>query len=84
MELKDAYKQAFKEELQPLVDAGKITLLGTLEDVVEDLAESLMKALKSGAKKSEDKWDDVVIPPAADFLMSRLAPEIDKIDGKEG
>lgn len=84
MQLKDAYKQAFKEEIQPLIDAGKITVLGTVEDLAGDLAEALVNAAKKGAALSEDKWDDMVVPPAADFLKSRLEPLIDKIDGAEG
>lgn len=84
MELKDAYKQAFKEELQPLLEAGKITVLGTVEDLAGDLTEATMKALKRGAALSQDKWDDVVVPPACDFILSRLEPLIDKIDGQEG
>lgn len=81
MELKEAYKSALKEEIQPLIDSGKIKVLGTLEEVVEDLAASLFRGLKKGAKLSDEKWDDMVVPPAADFLESRLKPEIDKIDG---
>lgn len=84
MKLKDAYKKAFADQIKPLIDQGKITVLGTLEDVCEDLADAAVKAFKQGAKDSEDKWDDMVVPPAADFLASRLKPEIDKIDGKEG
>lgn len=84
MKLADAYKEALKKEIQPLIDSGKITLLGTLEDVLEDLAESFFKGVKAGAALSEDKWDDMVVPPAATFLESRLAPYIDKVDGKEG
>lgn len=84
MKLKDAYKKAIKEELQPLIDAGKMTALSTLEDLAEDLAESFVKAAKKGASLSEDKWDDMVVPPAVDFLMSRLSPQIDKIDGQPG
>lgn len=84
MELKEAYKKAFTDELKPLIESGKITVLGTLEEVAEDLAESFANAAKKGAKLSEDKWDDVVIPPAMDFMLSRMAPHIDKIDGKEG
>lgn len=84
MKLKEAYKQAFKEELQPLIDAGKITVLGTAEDLAEDLAEAFGKATKKGAVLSEDKWDDMVVPPAVDFILSRVAPYIDKVDGKVG
>ena len=84
MDLKDAYKQAMQEELQPLLDAGKITVMGTLESVVEDLAESFFKALRKGAILSTDKWDDILVIPATDFLESRLQPYVDKIDGKEG
>ena len=84
MKLKDAYKQAFKEEIKPLIEAGKITLLGTLEETVEDLAASVFAALNKGAILSDEKWDDVVVPPAVGFLKSRAFEAIDKIDGKEG
>lgn len=84
MKLKEAYAQALKEEIQPLIDAGKLTILGTLEDVASDLANALLNAAKKGASLSEDKWDDMVVPPAADFLHSRLVVLVDKIDGKEG
>ena len=83
MELKDAYKQAFKEEIQPLIDAGKMTVLGTVEDLAGDLAEAFVNAAKKGAKLSASKWDDVVVPPAADYLLSLLMPQIDKISGQE-
>lgn len=84
MNLKEAYKQAFQEEVQPLIDAGKMTVLGTVEELAEDVWGAVAKAMKSGAKKSDEKWDDVIVPPAIDFIDSRLKPEIDKIDGEEG
>lgn len=83
MKLKDAYKQGMIDELKPLVEKGKITLLGTLEDTVEDLVKALFKGIKKGAVLSEDKWDNVIIPPAANFVESRIMPYVDKIDGNK-
>ena len=82
--MKDAYKQGLKEEIQPLLDSGKITLLGTLEDTVEDLAASVFRGLRKGAELSDEKWDDLLVSPTVDYLEARLAPQIDKIDGKIG
>lgn len=84
MELKAAYSQALKEEVQPLIDAGKITLLGTLEELVEDLAEAMFKGLKKGAVLSSTTIDDMLVPPAVSLLEVWVAPHIDKIDGKQG
>lgn len=84
MELKDAYKQGLMEEIKPLVDAGKITLLGTLEDVVEDLADALFRGLNKGAQLSGTPIDDAIVPPAVSMLEKYLDPQIDKIDGQEG
>lgn len=83
MKLKDAYKQGLIEELKPLIDSGKVTLLGTLEEVVEDIVEAIFKGVKKGAVLSEDKWDDMIVPPAADFLESRIKPYVDKIHDEE-
>lgn len=84
MKLKDAYMAAMKEELAGLVEAKKIALLVSTEETVEELLAALERGLKSGAKLSEDKWDDMVVPPATDFLVSRVQAFVDKIDGQEG
>lgn len=83
MELKEAYKEALKAEVQPLIDAGKITLLGTVEDLAEDLTNAVFAGLKKGAELSDPSWDNIVVIPAVDFLKEKVAPYIDKIDGAE-
>lgn len=83
MELKEAYKTALKEKVQPLVDSGKITLLGTLEDLVADIADAFFDGLELGAQYSKTPIDDVIVPPAVKILRGYVNPLIDKIDGEE-
>lgn len=84
MDFKDAYKQAFTEELKPLVDSGKIVLLGTLEDLAEEITKKVFVAVKKGAVLSSTPYDDIIVPPVANMLEARLLKEVDKIDGEVG
>lgn len=84
MELKGAYKKAFKEELEVLVAQGKVQVLTTLEDVAEDLTNGVGNALVKGAEYSETKVDDVLVAPLVAFFKPMALKQVDKIDGKEG
>jgi len=84
MELKEAYKQAFKEEVQALIDSGKIALLNSLEDTVSDFADAMAKAIEKGALLSDTKIDDMAVPAFLPYLKSIVDKQIDKIDGEVG
>lgn len=84
MDLKDAYKKAFKEELETLVNDGKITLLKSLEDVAEDLVEGVANALQKGAEYSKTPLDDVAVMTLVSVLKPKALEQVDKIDGEIG
>lgn len=84
MDLKDAYKKAFKEELEILVNDGKITLLKTLEEVAEDLVESVSNALTKGAAYSRTPLDDIPVTTLVSALKPKALEQVDKIDGEIG
>ena len=84
MKFIDAYKKALEDQLKPLVDAGKITLLGTLEELAEDITKAVFQGLKDGAVASDNPYDDVAIPPLVSVFEGRVFKEIDKIDGQKG
>lgn len=84
MDLKDAYKKAFKEELETLVKEGKITLLKSLEDVAEDLVEGVANALTKGAEYSKTPLDDVAVMTLVSVLKPKALEQVDKIDGEIG
>lgn len=82
MEIRAAYKQAFKEELEVLVAQGKIQVLGTLEDVAESLTNGVGNALVKGAELSENPVDDILVAPMVAFFKPLALSQVDKIDGK--
>ena len=84
MEFKEAYKQALKEEIKPLIDSGKMVLLGTLEDTVEELIKAMAKGLKKGAILSDTPYDDLLVPTVVDKLEDLGLEKADKIDGEVG
>lgn len=84
MDLKDAYKKAFKEELETLVNDGKITLLKSLEDVAEDLVEGVANALTKGAQYSSTPLDDIAVMTLVTVLKPKALEQVDKIDGEIG
>lgn len=84
MEFKDAYKQALMAEIQPLLDSGKMTLLGTVEDLVQSLIKATAKGLKEGAKLSDTPYDDLLVPIVVDQLEQLGLDKADGIDGQVG
>lgn len=87
MDLKEAYKKAFTEEIEALVATGKITVLGALEKFVNDFIDSTFNALQKGAEYSGTKVDDTLMPTLLSTLQSirvkKIDPLVDKIDGQE-
>lgn len=79
MGLKEAYKQAFQEEIEKLKSEGKMVIKEGLEDSAEMLYSSLKSALKRGAELSKTTGDDLVVGflPTLDKVVE---PKIDDIN----